>query len=111
MVRKFLVIAAWASISLWSHGAAYARDTDEEVELQPLSADVATQFDQMLAEIEMQKDDIERIESRLGEFEGEVAVILGARRDRIRTSMFQNTSILAKDVAEQKVDGKDVSVY
>ena len=65
----------------------------------------------MLAEIEIQKDDIERIESRLGEFEGEVAVILGARRDRIRTSMFQNTSILAKDVAEQKVDGKDVSVY
>ena len=70
MVRKFLVIAAWVSISFWSLGAAYARDTDEAVELQPLSADVATQFDQRLAEIENQKEDIERIESRLGEFEG-----------------------------------------
>ena len=111
MKRIIFSLTLCALTLLWLPGPASAQEVNGLVDLQPLPEKVAAQFDQMLAEIEIQKQDIRRIESRIGEFEGQVAEILGARRDRIWTSMFQDTATLAKDVAEQKADGRDVSVY
>jgi len=43
--------------------------------------------------------------------EGLTAQVLEIRRDRIWTSMFQNSLALAKDVADRRDDGQDVSIY
>ena len=80
-------------------------------DLQPLSQQVAARLDQALAEIEIQKEDIKRIEERHSDLAGIPAQILGARRDRLRTSMFNKTLALAKDVSLQEDRGKDVSAY
>lgn len=79
--------------------------------LQPLSQQVAARLDQALAEIEIQKEDIKRIEEQHSDLAGIPAQILGARRDRLRTSMFNKTLALAKDVSLQEDRGADVSAY
>jgi len=96
---------------LWLPGSASAQETNEGSRLQPLPDQIAARFDQALADIEDQKEDIESTEARLGGFEGAPAEILSARRDRVWTSMFSNTLKLASEVAEQGANGRDVSAY
>jgi len=96
---------------LWASSPAGAQDQAPDADLQPLSQEVSAQFDQVLAEIELQKEDIQRIERRRGDFEAELAAILGARLDRQRTSMFHKTLELARSVASQESEGRDVSAY
>ncbi len=84
---------------------------DVSAGLQPLTEQVSAGFGQILATIEDQKEDIETLEARIGDDEDLIAKLLGTRRDRLWTSMFQNTVTLARDVAAQKAAGKDVSAY
>lgn len=111
MIRTVSIVAACASMVLLSLSPAIAQEAGEGSELQPLSEQVTARFDQMLADIEDQKEDIEITEARLGDFEGTPADILSARRDRVWTSMFHQTLQLARDVAAQQDSGKDVSAY
>ncbi len=90
---------------------ASAQEADGRLDLQPLPEEIAARFDQALAEIELQKEDIEQIEARIGDLEGLPVKIFAARRDRQWTSMFNKTLDLARDVAEQESNGKDVSAY
>jgi small conductance mechanosensitive channel len=88
-----------------------AQETEGPAGLEPLPAEVAARFDQALADIELQKNDIERTGERLGDFEGTPADILAARRDREWTTMFQATLDFARDVAAREADGFDASSY
>jgi small conductance mechanosensitive channel len=92
-------------------GPANAQESEGRVDPQPLPDQVAAGFDQLLADIEDQKEEIRNIEARIGDFEGALADVLTARRDRVWTSMFSNTLRLARDVAAQETNGMDVSVY
>ncbi len=92
-------------------GLANAQEADEQIELEPLPEEVAAEFDQRLSEIALQDADIQQLQARIDASEGMVAQILAVRRDRLWTSMFQNTLALAKDVADRRDDGKDVSEY
>jgi hypothetical protein len=98
-------------MALLSLNPAIAQEVGEGPELQPLPEEISARFDQMLADIENQKEDIASTEARLGDFEGTPADILSARRDRVWTSMFHKTLQLARDVAAQQDSGKDVSAY
>ncbi len=111
MIRTVFIVAGCASMVLLSLNPAIAQEAGEGPELQPLSEQVTARFDQMLADIEDQKEDIESTEARLGDFEGAPADILSARRDRVWTSMFHKSLQLARDVAAQQDSGKDVSAY
>jgi len=86
-----------------------AQEVGEQAELEPLPEQTTVRFDQALADIEFQKDDIERIEARLEELDGVPAVILSARRDRVWTAMFHNTLNLARDISAESANGRDVS--
>ena len=92
-------------------GAAGAQDTDGRVDPQPLTEQVSVRFDQAMADIEADKEDIRRVEERLNGLEGTPADILAARRDRQWTTMFHKTLNLAREVAAQESTGKDVSAY
>ena len=96
---------------LWTISPASAQDADVVADLQPLPEQISAGFDQMFATIEVQKEDIEILEERVGDDESLIARLLGTRRDRLWTAMFQNTVTLARDVAAQKTDGKDISAY
>ena len=96
-------------VMLWVFSPASAQD--ESAGLQPLTEQVSADFEQMFAAIGDQKEDIENLEARIGDDESLLARLLGTRRDRLWTSMFQNTVTLARDVAAQKADGKDVSAF
>ena len=111
MTRIIINLTAYALVTLCLPGSANAQDADVQNDLQPLSQQVAARLDQALAEIEIQKEDIKRIEERHSDLAGIPAQILGARRDRLRTSMFNKTLALAKDVSLQEDRGKDVSAY
>lgn len=64
---------------LLSLNPAVAQEAGAGLELQALPEQVSARFDQMLADIEDQKEDIETTEARLGDFEGTPADILSAR--------------------------------
>lgn len=104
-------MAGCLSFLLATSSLAAAQDKTPEADLQPLPQEVSAQLDQMLADIEDQKDDIKHIEKRLGDFEGLPAVILGARRDGMWAAMFHKTLELAREVAEQEQSGRNVAVY
>lgn len=109
--RTGFIVAGCLSAMLWASSPAIAQDAAAETDLQPLSDKVSARLDQMFAEIEVQKEDIKTLDTRSADYEGLIAELLGTRRDRIWTSMFQNTATLARDVAAQKAGGKDVSAY
>jgi len=96
---------------LLSLNPAIAQEAGEGPELQPLPEQISARFDQMLADIVFQKEELERLGERAEELEGDFVKILIARQDRIWTSMFQSTVNLAKEVATQRANGLDVSVY
>lgn len=88
-----------------------AQETDEQIELAELTEQVAADFDQRLSEIALQDEDIQQLQARIDSSEGLTAQVLGIRRDRLWTSMFQNTLALAEDVADRRDAGEDVSAY
>ena len=111
MIRSISSMAGCVLVALCVLSPANAQETDGRVDLQPLTAQVIARFEQALADIEVDKEDIQRVEERLGGMEGIPADILGARRDRQWTSMFHKTLDLAREVAAQEATGKDVSAY
>ena len=96
---------------LLSLNPAIAQEAGEGPELQPLPEQISAQFDQTLADIALQKKDVERLGMRAEVLEGAFVKILVARQDRVWTSMFQSTVDLAKAVATQQANGMDVSAY
>ncbi len=111
VIQAVLIVAGCLSVMLCAISPASAQDSVAGDDLQPLPEQVSAQFVQMLGEIEIQKEDIERIEARLVDLTGTPAEIMGARRDRLWASMFHKTLELARDVALQENDGRDVSAY
>ena len=109
--RTGQIAAGCLAVMLWTISPVSAQDTVADADLQPLPEQVSAKFEQMFAAIEVQKEDIETLEARIGDDEDLIAKLLGTRRDRLWTSMFQNTVTLARDVAAQKAGGKDVSAY
>ena len=109
--RTNLLVAGCLSFLLSTSGPAAAQDKAPEVDLQPLPEEVAAEFEQNLAEIEEQKEDIEDIERRLADFEGVPAAILGGRRDGMLAATFNKTLELAQGVAAQEQLGMNVSAY
>ncbi len=97
--RTNLLLAGCLSFLLSTSGPAAAQDIAPEVDLQPLPQEVSVEFDQILAEIEEEKEDIKRIEGRLADFEGVSAAILGDRRDNMWAVTFHKTLELARGVA------------
>jgi small conductance mechanosensitive channel len=111
MIRIFFSLMGFVVLTFCLSGPASTQETSAQVDLQPLPAQVVARFDQMLAEIEVQKEDIKSLDARSAVYEGLIAELLGTRRDRLWTSMFQNTATLARDVAAQEAGGKDISAY
>jgi hypothetical protein len=94
---------------LLGHLAAQAQE--EQVELEPLPPEVASDFDQRLTNIALQNVDVQQLQGRIDLTEGMLLQVLEIRRDRIWTSMFRETLRLARDVANRRDDGLDVSIY
>lgn len=92
-------------------GQAHGQGATEQTDLQPLPEEVAAGFDQTLSDIALQDADSQQLQARADASEGLVAQILAIRRDRLWTSMFQNTLALAKSVADRRDAGQDVSDY
>jgi len=111
MIKKIFFVAGYVSISLLSLNPVFGQESEKPVELQPLTENVTADFDQMSADIEIQKEDIGRIEAQLADSDGLAAEILGARRDRLRTAMYRKIATLARNAAAQRADGKDISAY
>lgn len=107
--RSGLIGAGCLVVMLWVFSPASAQDAGAG--LQPLTEQMSADFEQMFAAIGEQKEDIENLEARIGDDEGLLALLLGTRRDRLWTLMFQNTVTLARDVAAQKAGGTDVSAF
>ena len=107
-------VRAWfacVSILLLSPGVAVSQVQEDAVELTPLPEEVSAGFDQRLTNIALQNVDIQQLQTRVDLSEGLAAQVLEIRRDRIWTSMFQNTLALAKDVADRRDNGLEVSIY
>ena len=107
--RSGLTAASCLVVMLWVFSPASAQDASAG--LQPLTEQVSADFEQKFAAIGDQKEDIENLEARIGDDESLLARLLGTRRDRLWTAMFQTTVTLAHDVAAQKAGGKDVSAF
>ena len=99
------------AFSFIAPGPANAQEVDDQLELAPLPEQVAAYFDQRLSEIALQNEDIQLLQARVDSSEGLAAQVLAIRRDRLWTSMFQNTLALAKDVADRRDDGLDASEF
>ena len=89
--------------------SAYSQEQVATVELLPLPEDLAGQFNERLDVIDALKEDAALMEQRLDDSGGIKATIFGARLDTIRTSMFDATLSLAKDIAGQQSNGFDVT--
>ena len=109
--QAILVCAGALAFSINVPGLANAQEVDEQLELAPLPEEVAADFDQRLSEIALQDEDIQLLQARVDSSEGLPAQVLTIRRDRLWTSMFQNTLALAKDVADRRDDGQDASEF
>ncbi len=97
---------------IWWSGTLSAQSADEAAapEEQP-TIEVTTELDALLAEIALQNTEFRQLEERIQENEGLAAKILGERLDRMLTSIFQNTVLLAQRVAAEQERGTDVSAY
>jgi len=88
--------------------SAYSQEEVASVELKPLPEDVAAQFEERLSAIGTLKVDVAALEERLAGSEGLRTTVLNARLDTVRTSMFDETLSLARDIADQQRRGFDV---
>jgi small conductance mechanosensitive channel len=104
-------LIACAAMELLLLGCSAAQAQEQQVELEPLPPEVATDFDQRLTDIALQNVDVEHLQGRIDLTEGLLVQVLEIRRDRIWTSMFRDTLRLARDVANRRDDGLDVSIY
>ncbi|MEE8079593.1 MAG: hypothetical protein V3T18_11400, partial [Pseudomonadales bacterium] len=97
---------------IWWSSTLSAQSADEAAapEEQP-TIEVTTELDALLAEIALQNTEFRQLEERIQENEGLAAKILGERLDRMLTSIFQNTVLLAQRVAAEQERGTDVSAY
>jgi small conductance mechanosensitive channel len=111
ILQAILVVMGALAFSFMAPGLASAQELDEQLELEPLPEEAAAEFDQRLTNIALQNVDIQQLQVRVDSSEGLAALVLEIRRDRIWTSMFQNTLALAKDVADRRDDGREVSIY
>jgi hypothetical protein len=111
VLQAILVFMGALAFSFIAPGLAYAQEADEQLELEPLPEEVSAEFDQRLTEIALQNVDIQQLQGRVDSSVGLAAQVLEIRRERIWTSMFQNTLALAKDVADRRDDGREVSIY
>jgi len=109
--QAILVCAGALAFSIIMPGLANAQEVDEQLELAPLPEEVAADFDQRLSEIASQDEDIQQLQVRVDSSEGLPAQVLAIRRDRLWTSMFQNTLALAEDVADRRDGGQDASEF
>lgn len=89
--------------------SAYSQEQVAPVELLSLPEDVAAQFRERLDAIGVLKEDAAFMEQRVDDSEGIKTTIFMARLDTIRTSMFDATLSLAKDIAGQQSKGFDVT--
>jgi len=99
------------SFFLSTSNPAVAQDKTPEVDLQPLPQKVSAEFDQLLAEIEEQKEDIKNVEKLFADIDGVPAVILGERRDDMWAATIHKTLELARGIAAQERRGMNVSAY
>ena len=85
----------------------------QTIDLEPLAENVALQFDQRLAEIKVNNEDLSNLRARADSSEsGSVAeIVIGGRMDRLWTSNLRHILKLAGDVIAQKDAGRDVSRY
>ena len=108
---RFLIGACLLTVICGSSSLS-AQSSDAVTESEGLpSIEVTTEMDALLAEIVLQNNQLRQLEERLQVNEGFVAAILGERVDRVLTSVFQNTLLLAKLVAAEQARGNDVSTY
>lgn len=89
--------------------AALSAHAQEEVELRPLPEDVAAKFEERLSAIATLKVDVATLEERLADSAGLRKKVFHARLDTVRTSMFDATLSLARDISRQRERGFDVT--
>ena len=89
--------------------AALSAHAQEEVELRPLPEDVAAKFEERLGAIATLKVDVATLEERLADSAGLRKKVFHARLDTVRTSMFDATLSLARDISRQRERGFDVT--
>ena len=111
VLQVILVCIGALAFNFIAPGLANAQEVDEQIELAPLPEQVAADFDQRLSEIALQDEDIQQLQARVDSSEGLPAQVLAIRRDRLWTSMFENTLALAKDVADRRDDGQNASEF
>lgn len=92
---------------------ANAQQTPQEdpQQLQALPEATVTSFDQLVAAIIAEKEEIQRSIEHRDENEGVAAAIFSARIDRSGTSVFKNVIALARQVVVERDKGFDVSAY
>ena len=96
---------------IWWSSTLSAQSADEAAPEEQPTIEVTTELDALLAEIALQNTEFRQLEERIQEHEGLAAKILGERLDRMLTSIFQNTVLLAQRVAAEQERGTDVSAY
>lgn len=89
--------------------AALSAYAQEEVELRPLPEDIAAQFEERLSAIATLKVDVATLEERLADSAGLRKKVFHVRLDTVRTSMFDATLSLARDISRQRERGFDVT--
>ena len=110
-IRSIILITC-ASVLWWPAASLLAQEPEEPAStLLQLSAKDEVAFEVMVAEIELQQQDLVAIDERLATMEGPRADILAARRDKVWTSMFDNTIEFALAVADQQDKGVDVTEF
>src|SRR5210317_2034096 len=107
-IRSIILITC-ASVLWWPAVSLLAQEPEST--LLQLSAKDEVAFEVMVAEIELQQQDLVAIDERLATMEGPRADILAARRDKVWTSMFDNTIEFALAVADQQDKGVDVTEF
>ena len=107
--RTLVVGLLWVLAAL----PAYSQEEVAPVEPLPLALpeDVTTQFNERLDAIGSLKEDVAALERRLVDSECLRTTVFGARLVTVRTSMFDATLSLARDMAEQQSKGFDVTDF
>jgi small conductance mechanosensitive channel len=105
-IRLIRIVASMALAALFLAGA-QAQSQD----LPPLESAVKARFDAAIAEIEDQKETVQGLLEKVEGVEGPTAELLTVRSDKLWTSMFHATVELAKDVENEREQGRDVSAY
>jgi hypothetical protein len=77
--------SASAAMQLLLLGHLAAQAQEEQVELEPLPPEVASDFDQRLTNIALQNVDVQQLQGRIDLTEGMLLQVLEIRRDRIWT--------------------------